>query len=159
MKQQNAKPEQALPHDLILEGRNKLTVTGVRRVIRCDAEGAAMLTSKGTLELTGAELSVTSLDLDKGEVKLTGRVDTLEYTAEHTPGGFLRRRGGAGSAAASVRRCRSLCGETAAGTGAARRPVHRPVESRPRRRQSTAERKKTCKKTEKELANTTAYVV
>ena len=27
------------------------------------------------------------------------------------------------------------------------------------RRQSTAERKKTCKKTEKELANTTAYVV
>ena len=77
MKQQNAKPEQALPHDLILEGRNKLTVTGVRRVIRCDAEGAAM--------------SVTSLDLDKGEVKLTGRVDTLEYTAEHTPGGFLRR--------------------------------------------------------------------
>ena len=59
MKQQDAKPEQALPHDLILEGRNKL--------------------------------SVTSLDLDKGEVKLTGRVDTLEYTAEHTPGGFLRR--------------------------------------------------------------------
>ena len=53
MKQQDAKPEQALPHDLILEGRNKLTVTGVRRVIRCDAEGAAMLTSKGTLELTG----------------------------------------------------------------------------------------------------------
>ena len=85
MKQQDAKPEQALPHDVILEGRNKLTVTGVRRVIRCDAEGAAMLTSKGTLELTGAELSVTSLDLDKGEVKLTGRVDTLEYTAEHTP--------------------------------------------------------------------------
>ena len=56
MKQQDAKPEQALPHDLILEGRNKLTVTGVRRVIRCDAEGAALLTSKGTLELTGAEL-------------------------------------------------------------------------------------------------------
>lgn len=42
MKQQDAKPEQALPHDLILEGRNKLTVTGVRRVIRCDAEGAAL---------------------------------------------------------------------------------------------------------------------
>lgn len=53
--------------------------------------GAALLTSKGTLELTGAELSITSLDLDKGEVKLAGRVDTLEYTAEHTPGGFLRR--------------------------------------------------------------------
>ena len=90
MKQQE-KPEQALPHDLILEERSRLTVTGVKKVVRCDAEGAALLTSKGTLELTGAELTVTSLDLDKGEVKLTGRVDTLEYTAEHTPGGFLRR--------------------------------------------------------------------
>ena len=50
-----------------------------------------MLTSKGRWNSPGAELSVTSLDLDKGEVKLTGRVDTLEYTAEHTPGGFLRR--------------------------------------------------------------------
>ena len=38
-------------------------------------------------------------------------------------------------------------------------PVRLPMESCPRRRQSTAERKKTCKKTEKELANTTAYVV
>lgn len=90
MKQQEARPEQNLPHDLILEGRSRLTVTGVRRVLRCDAESAAILTSKGQLELTGAELSVTSLDLDKGEVKLTGRVDTLGYTAEHTPGGFLR---------------------------------------------------------------------
>lgn len=91
MKQQDTKPEQTLPHDLILEGRSRLTVTGVKKVVRCDAESAAVLTSKGMLELTGAELSVTSLDLDKGEVKLTGRVDTLEYTAEHTPGGFLRR--------------------------------------------------------------------
>ena len=53
----------------------------------------------------------------------------------------------------------AFAGKTAAGAGAARRPVHRPAESCPRRRQSTAERKKTCKKTEKELANTTAYVV
>ena len=34
-----------------------------------------------------------------------------------------------------------------------------PWKTARRRRQSTAERKKTCKKTEKELANTTAYVV
>lgn len=47
MKQQDAKPEQALPHDLILEGRNKLTITGVRRVIRCDAEGRRCSPRKG----------------------------------------------------------------------------------------------------------------
>ena len=55
----------AVPHDLILESRSKLTLTGVKRVLRCDA--------------------------DSGEVRLTGRIDALEYTAERTPGGFLRR--------------------------------------------------------------------
>ena len=83
--------QNAMPHDLILEGRGKLTVTGVKRVLRCDAESAALDTSKGTLHLSGAALSIESLDLDKGEVKLTGRVDALEYTAEQTVGGFWRR--------------------------------------------------------------------
>ena len=81
----------APPHDLILEGRSKLTVTGVKRVLRCDADSAAMETGKGVLHLTGAELNVTSLDLESGEVRLTGRIDALEYTAERTPPGPLRR--------------------------------------------------------------------
>ena len=43
------------------------------------------------LELTGGELSVTALDLEKGEAKLAGRIDALEYAEARTPGGFLRR--------------------------------------------------------------------
>ena len=79
MTKAEAQNNNALPHDLILEGRGKLTVTGVRRMLRCDPDSAAMETTKGTL------------DLDKGEVKLTGRVDVLEYTAQRTAGGFLHR--------------------------------------------------------------------
>ena len=33
--------------DLILESRSRLTVTGVRRVLRCDEDGAAIETVKG----------------------------------------------------------------------------------------------------------------
>ena len=84
-------PEQAQPHDLILEDRSRLTLTGVRRVIRCDAESAAIETGRGILRLSGAQLSVISLDLDAGEVRLTGRIDAMEYTAERTPGGLLHR--------------------------------------------------------------------
>ena len=88
------KPEEspaARPHDLILESRTTLTVTGVQKVLHCSPESAALETGKGTLHLAGAELTVTALDLDAGEAKLTGRIDLLEYTAEHTPGGFFRR--------------------------------------------------------------------
>ena len=84
-------PEQAQPHDLILEDRSRLTLTGVKRVLRCDAESAAIETGRGVLQLAGAQLSVTRLDLEAGEVRLTGRIDGLEYTAERTPGGLLRR--------------------------------------------------------------------
>lgn len=79
------------PHDVILEGRSSLTVTGVRRVLRCDAESAALETTQGELRLAGAQLSVTSLDLEKGELRLSGRVDALEYSSERPAGGFWSR--------------------------------------------------------------------
>ena len=83
--------QNTLPHDLILEGREKLSVTGVNKVLQCDAENAVLDTGKGTLRLRGASLSIESLDLDKGEVKLTGRVDGLEYSAAPPAGGFWHR--------------------------------------------------------------------
>ena len=55
--------------DLILESRSRLTVTGVRRVLRCDEDGAAIETVKGILHLAGSGLSVVSLDLDAGELR------------------------------------------------------------------------------------------
>ena len=84
------KPVAALPHDLILEDRSRLTITGVQKILHCSPESAALETGKGTLHLAGAQLSVVSLDLEAGEAKLTGRFDVLEYT--HTaPGGFWHR--------------------------------------------------------------------
>ena len=71
------KPEErpaARPHDLILESRTTLTVTGVQKVLHCSPESAALETGKGTLHLAGAQLSVVSLDLEAGEAKLTGQL-------------------------------------------------------------------------------------
>ena len=50
------KPEErpaARPHDLILESRTTLTVTGVQKVLHCSPESAALETGKGTLHLAG----------------------------------------------------------------------------------------------------------
>ena len=70
MEKAAAKPP--LPHDLILESRSKLTVTGVQRVLHCSAESAALETGKGILHLSGAQISMQTLDLEAGEAKLTG---------------------------------------------------------------------------------------
>ena len=81
----------AVPHDLIMESRARLTVTGVRRVLYCNAESAALETGKGTLRLAGAQLNMTELELETGQAKFTGRIDGLEYTAAGPSGGFWRR--------------------------------------------------------------------
>ena len=86
MEKAAAKPP--LPHDLILESRSRLTVTGVQRVLHCSAESAALETGKGILHLSGAQISMQTLD---GEAKLTGRFDGLEYTAARAAGGFWHR--------------------------------------------------------------------
>lgn len=89
--QEKSTTQPAVPHDLILESRTRLTVTGVQKVLHCNAESAAIETGKGTLHLAGAQLNMTELDLETGEARFTGRIDALEYTASAPSGGFLRR--------------------------------------------------------------------
>ena len=63
-----------------LTGRERLTVTGVQKVLHCNADSAAIETGRGILHLSGAQLSMAALNLEAGEAKFTGRIDTLEYT-------------------------------------------------------------------------------
>ena len=88
MPEKTPRDPQPAPHDLILESRARLTVTGVQKVLHCNADSAAMETGKGTLHLTGAQLNMAALDLETGEAKFTGRIDTLEYTASAPAGGY-----------------------------------------------------------------------
>ena len=47
MPEKTPRDPQPAPHDLILESRARLTVTGVQKVLHCNADSAAMETGKG----------------------------------------------------------------------------------------------------------------
>jgi sporulation protein YabP len=83
---------QAGAHRVALEGRTRLTVTGVTDCQSFD-EGAAVLeTVQGTLVVRGGGLHVEQLNLGAGEVCLSGEVDSLTYEASAQAGGsFLQR--------------------------------------------------------------------
>ena len=82
----------AVNHKLSLEGRNKLTVTGVTDVASFDETAAVLETSRGTLILRGHDLHVEQLNLGSGEVKITGEIDTMIYEeSARTQGSFLSR--------------------------------------------------------------------
>ena len=81
-----------LYHQLQLDGRERLTVSGVEDVERFDENAIVMSTCVGTLIITGENLHIGKLSLEGGELKVEGRIDSLEYE-EDAPvsGGFFSR--------------------------------------------------------------------
>ena len=78
-------------HDLILEGRGRLSATGVTKIVSCDEYGAVLETVQGTLTVTGREITVETLSVDTGEVRLQGTVTELSYADSRAVGSRLRR--------------------------------------------------------------------
>ena len=81
-------------HNVIIEGRKKLSVSGVDDVESFDENEIVMGTAQGVLILSGKDLRIEKLSLDSGEVTVEGVVDSLEYedgTDSGDGGGFLSR--------------------------------------------------------------------
>ena len=79
-------------HRLELEGRERLTISGVEDVERFDDTGIVMTTSAGILTVTGEGLHIGQLSLEGGELHVDGRVDSISYEEDGGErGGLLRR--------------------------------------------------------------------
>lgn len=75
--------------NIILEGRERLSISGVSDVISFDEEEILAETCEGTLLTCGDGLHVERLSLDAGELVITGRVDRMEYVGDKKQkGGF-----------------------------------------------------------------------
>lgn len=79
-------------HRLQIEGREKLSISGVEDVVRFDESSIVTTTSAGTLIITGEELHIGKLSLDGGEMQVDGRIDAVTYEdTEVRQGSFLSR--------------------------------------------------------------------
>ncbi|WP_297518798.1 sporulation protein YabP [uncultured Clostridium sp.] len=62
-----------------LENRKKLLVTGVLEVISFDDQQINLNTTLGGLNITGENLKVNKLDVQNGDVVITGCIFTIIY--------------------------------------------------------------------------------
>lgn len=67
-------------HKLILSNRRTGTITGVSDVISFDISEVLLETEQGMLMIKGADLHVNRLTLEKGEIDIEGRIDSLAYS-------------------------------------------------------------------------------
>ena len=81
-------------HRLQLTDRREGSITGVKDVQSFDEKEILLFTQAGKLVIKGEQLHVKQLDLEKGEVDLEGKVDSLTYLSKNTDNreeSFLKR--------------------------------------------------------------------
>lgn len=67
-------------HNITMRSRESVVLTGVKDVLSFDANEVLLDTEQGILMIRGQELHVSRLTLEKGEVDIDGRIDSLTYS-------------------------------------------------------------------------------
>lgn len=67
-------------HKLIINNRKTSMVTGVLDVLSFDLNEILLETEQGMLMVKGTDLHVNRLSLEKGEVDLSGNIDSVAYS-------------------------------------------------------------------------------
>ena len=67
-------------HKLVVNNRKTSLVTGVLDVLSFDLNEILLETEQGMLMIRGSDLHVSRLTLEKGEVDIDGKIDSLTYS-------------------------------------------------------------------------------
>lgn len=82
-------------HSIMLENREKLNVSGVEHVNSFNSELVILETVAGVLTIKGEELDISKLNVEDGNVSVSGTIYALNYSDRESIGakgaGFLGR--------------------------------------------------------------------
>ena len=73
-------------HKILISNRKNGSFTGILDVISFDVSEILLETEQGMLMIRGSALHVTRLTLEKGEIEIDGKIDSMTYS-EHGPHG------------------------------------------------------------------------
>ena len=68
-----------IAHKIILDQRERMTVSGTEDVISFDECGIVLKTVMGILSVDGAELRIINLNVDTKEIEISGKVSGVIY--------------------------------------------------------------------------------
>ena len=81
-----------LPHNIILEDRKKLIVSGVIDIDSFDESLIVAFTDMGDLNIKGKGLHINKLNVETGELSVEGDISTLIYSDDtKIDGGFFSK--------------------------------------------------------------------
>lgn len=69
-------------HNIKLQGRKKLELTGVAEVINFNEENVILETSMGGLLIKGSNMKVNMLNVENGDMCIDGFINSLTYISK-----------------------------------------------------------------------------
>ena len=66
--------------NIVLENRNKLSISGVKDVFSFDDQIVILDTELGMLTIKGVDLRINKLSIDTSEVIIEGEINSLNYS-------------------------------------------------------------------------------
>lgn len=72
-----------ITQNLILENKEKLTITGVRDVLSFDDQIVILDTELGMLTVKGDNIKINKLSIDTGDVIVEGEINNLNYSKDN----------------------------------------------------------------------------
>lgn len=81
----------SMPHNVIIEDRSRIMITGVSDVDSFDEETVVLVTDMGELTIKGQNLHVTKFNVESGEMSIDGMLSAFFYSGEKSKGGFFSR--------------------------------------------------------------------
>ncbi|MDO5298180.1 MAG: YabP/YqfC family sporulation protein [Clostridia bacterium] len=79
-------------HTLTLEGRSRAKLAGVTAVSCFNDQEVVLETSEGEVALLGENLHIEQLNLDDGQLDVTGSISGIEYSDRKEKRGLFSRR-------------------------------------------------------------------
>lgn len=67
-------------HKIILTNRGTCALNGISDILSFDVNEILLETDMGMLMIRGTDLHVNRLTLEKGEVDVSGKIDSLQYS-------------------------------------------------------------------------------
>jgi sporulation protein YabP len=84
MDKQSANTKNGVYHNIIVESRRRMSVSGVTDVDKFDEDIVHIYTSLGELTIKGSDLHVSDLSTDTGEMNIEGQIDAIVYGEART---------------------------------------------------------------------------
>lgn len=74
--------EETRKQNIVLEGRKKLNISGVKEVENFDDNSIVLITDLGTLMIKGSSIKIEKLNLDLEEIAAVGDFYSFEYISD-----------------------------------------------------------------------------